>query len=49
MKRLLTEIWRFFLDGAGPATKHYEIGVPDQSEIVYRDQTTAIIRRGGEA
>lgn len=37
--------WRL----SGGFTRHYEIAVPDQAEIVYRDSTTAIIQRGGEA
>jgi hypothetical protein len=37
--------WRLF----GGLTRHYDIMVPDQAEIVYRDGMTAIIQRGGEA
>jgi hypothetical protein len=37
--------WRIF----SGITHHYEIMVPDQAEIIYRDSTTAIIQRGGEA
>lgn len=36
--------WRLF---GGGRVEHFELGVPDQSEIIYRDSLTAVIERGG--
>lgn len=40
---LKTILWQLL----GGRTTHYEIAVPDQSEIVYRDSLKAVIERGG--